>query len=92
MDVHHVDDEHLLTARLSLRRPTHADIDEIFRIHSDRQACAHNPSDMLATRNDAEDLYRRRDEHWNRHGFGYWVIRRRDGHQREEIAGSAASS
>lgn len=87
MDVHHVDNEFLLTARLSLRRPTHADIDAIFRIHRDRQACAHNPSDMLATRSDAEDLYRRWDEHWNRHGFGYWVIRRYDGHQRAAIAG-----
>jgi ribosomal-protein-alanine N-acetyltransferase len=87
MDVYHVDSESLLTARLSLQRPTLADIDAIFRIHRDRRACAHNPSDMLATRSDAEDLYCRWDEHWNRHGFGYWVIRRRDGHQRVVIAG-----
>ncbi|MFW6205141.1 MAG: GNAT family N-acetyltransferase [Actinomycetota bacterium] len=93
---HGVDNEQLLTARLRLRRPTPADIDAIYHIHRDPQACAHNPSDMLATRGDAEDLYRRWDEHWKRHGFGYWVIRsqavvraagglpaRVDGHQPE---------
>jgi ribosomal-protein-alanine N-acetyltransferase len=69
----------LLTARLSLRRPGPADIDAIYRVHHDPRACAHNPSDLLATRADAEDLYRRWDEHWRRHGFGYWVIRPRDG-------------
>jgi [ribosomal protein S5]-alanine N-acetyltransferase len=71
------DNEELLTARLSLRRPTPADIDVIYAIHRDSRACAHNPADMLTTRADAEDLYRRWDEHWQRHGFGYWVIRAR---------------
>ncbi|MCU7730339.1 GNAT family N-acetyltransferase [Actinoplanes sp. KI2] len=82
-----MDGEELLTARLSLRRPTPADIEEIFRIHRDRQACAHNPADMLATRSDAADRYRRWAEHWDRHGFGYWVIRRRDGHRHAAVAG-----
>jgi len=71
------DNEEMLTARLSLRRPTPTDIDVIYSIHRDPRACAHNPADMLATRADAEDLYRRWDEHWQRHGFGYWVIRPR---------------
>lgn len=69
----------LLTARLSLRRPGPADIDAIYRIHRDPEACAHNPADQLATRADAEDLYRRWDQHWQRHGFGYWVVCLRDG-------------
>lgn len=73
--------EELLTARLSLRRPTPADIDAIYAIHRDRRACAHNPSDMLANRAGAESLYRRWDQHWQRHGFGYWVIR----HGRESL-------
>jgi ribosomal-protein-alanine N-acetyltransferase len=77
----------LLTARLSLRRPSPADIDAIYRIHRDPAACAHNPSDMLAERSDAEDLYRRWDEHWRRHGFGYWVIRPRPGYRPEAILG-----
>lgn len=84
---HRFDNEELLAARLSLRRPTTADIDAIYRIHRDPKACTHNPSDMLATRGDAADLYRRWDEHWNRNGFGYWVIRARDGHQPEATVG-----
>ena len=82
-----VDHEQLLTARLSLRRPVAPDIDTIYRIHSDPQACAHNRSDMLATRSEAEHLFRRWDEHWQRHGFGYWVIHTRDGHRPEAILG-----
>jgi ribosomal-protein-alanine N-acetyltransferase len=65
------------TARLTLRRPDRADIDAIFAIHHDPEACRHNPSDLLATLTDAEDLFRRWDEHWRRHGFGYWVVRDR---------------
>jgi ribosomal-protein-alanine N-acetyltransferase len=68
------DHQQLLTARLSLRRPGPADIDAIYRIHHDPRACAHNPADLLATRADAGDLYRRWDLHWHRHGFGYWVV------------------
>ncbi|MEO3815054.1 GNAT family N-acetyltransferase [Plantactinospora sp. B24E8] len=69
--------EELLTRRFSLRRPTPADVDTIHRIHRDPEACAHNPGDMLASRPEAEDLYRRWDSHWREHGFGYWVIRPR---------------
>ncbi|WP_189195546.1 GNAT family N-acetyltransferase [Micromonospora fulviviridis] len=66
--------EELVTARLSLRRPTPADIDLIYDVHSDPRACAHNPADMLSTRDEAEDRYQRWDGHWQRHGFGYWVV------------------
>ena len=71
--------EQLLTARLSLRRPTPADIDVIHAIHSDERACAHNPGDLLLSRADAAELYHRWDEHWRRYGFGYRVIRPRRG-------------
>jgi RimJ/RimL family protein N-acetyltransferase/SAM-dependent methyltransferase len=70
--------EELVTARLSLRRPAPTDVDVIFSINSDQRACAHNPSDMLATRDEAHQLFRRWDQHWLRFGFGYWVVRRRD--------------
>jgi [ribosomal protein S5]-alanine N-acetyltransferase len=70
--------EELVTSRLSLRRPAPADVDAIFSINSDRRACAHNPSDLLASRDEAHELFRRWDEHWSRLGFGYWVVRRRD--------------
>jgi RimJ/RimL family protein N-acetyltransferase len=79
--------EEMLTPRLSLRRPIPADIDTIYSIHSDRKACAHNPADMLTVPTDAEDLYRRWDEHWQRHGFGYWVIRTRHGYEPGEPIG-----
>lgn len=67
-------DEDLVTTRLWLRRPTPADIDLIHTVHSDVRACEHNPADMLTTRAEAEDLYHRWDERWQRHGFGYWIV------------------
>jgi RimJ/RimL family protein N-acetyltransferase len=63
-----------VTARLSLTRPTSADIDLIHAVHSDVQACAHNPADMLTTHAEAVELYHRWDEHWQHHGFGYWIV------------------
>ncbi|WP_433384776.1 GNAT family N-acetyltransferase [Actinoplanes sp. CA-142083] len=67
----------MLTGRLELRRPTEADVDAILRIHSDPLACEHNPSDMITIRSEAVDRCRRWRAHWERHGFGYWVLRRR---------------
>lgn len=67
--------DELETARLSLRRPTAADVEAIFLLHSDKRALAHNPSDAIATREEADQLFQRWDEHWRRHGFGYWVVR-----------------
>jgi [ribosomal protein S5]-alanine N-acetyltransferase len=69
--------EELTSARLSLRRPAFADVNAIFSINSDPRACAHNPSDSLANRVEAQQLFWRWDEHWLRYGFGYWVVRRR---------------
>ncbi|BCL16391.1 GNAT family acetyltransferase [Micromonospora sagamiensis] len=69
-----IDNEELRTPRLSLRRPNDADIDTIYRIHSDPRAYAHNPADALATRAEAEERYQRWNEHWNQHGFGYWTV------------------
>ncbi len=74
----------LFTARLSLRRPTAADISAILAIHRDERACAHNPSDRLVTEAEAVDLYHRWDEHWKRHGFGYWALRT---HNESQILG-----
>lgn len=68
-------DEELLTARLVLRRPERQDTDAIFAIHSDPRACLHNPSDTLASVEEAGQLFGRWDGHWRRFGFGYWVIR-----------------
>jgi [ribosomal protein S5]-alanine N-acetyltransferase len=74
----HSGDEELLTTRLALQRPARSDVGAIFSIHHDPQACVHNPSDALATREDAERLFERWDAHWRRFGFGYWKVRWRD--------------
>lgn len=68
----------LRTGRLRLRRPVPSDVDVILEVHRDPRACRHNPSDALATRAEAEELYARWDDHWRRNGFGYWVVDRTD--------------
>jgi [ribosomal protein S5]-alanine N-acetyltransferase len=72
------DNEELLTGRLSLRRPRLADVDEILAIHTDPRTYVHNPADALTTRAQAERLYEAWNDQWQRFGFGYWVLRRRD--------------
>ncbi|MEU1282727.1 hypothetical protein [Kitasatospora sp. NPDC005856] len=65
----------LTTDRLSLLRPTEGDVDAILAVHRDPATCVHNPSDALATRAEAEELYGR----WNAvrecHGVGYRTVR-----------------
>ncbi|MET9844826.1 GNAT family N-acetyltransferase [Streptomyces ossamyceticus] len=79
--------EKLQTARLSLRRPTETDIDAIFEIHRDPETCVHNPSDALTRFEEAEALYRRWNDQWDRCGYGYWVVRRHDGEQQLGFCG-----
>ncbi|NBM20786.1 GNAT family N-acetyltransferase [Streptomyces sp. GC420] len=79
--------EELWTARLTLRRPTEADVDAIFAIHSDPGTCLHNPSDTLARPGEAEELYQCWDDQWNKYGYGYWVVRRRDSAQQLGFCG-----
>ena len=64
----------LRTERLILRRPIPTDVHAILAIHADSRAYAHNPSDALATLEEAEGLLERWGDHWERHGFGYWVV------------------
>ena len=78
MGDHRFDNEELLTARLSLRRPTHEDADAILAVHIDPQTVVHNPGDALATRDEAVHLCQRWIDHWKHFGFGYWVVRSRD--------------
>ncbi|MFF7991453.1 GNAT family N-acetyltransferase [Kitasatospora xanthocidica] len=67
--------EELTTGRLTLRRPVEGDVDAVLAIHRDPAACAHNPSDALATGAEAEELYGRWDALWERNGYGYWTVR-----------------
>lgn len=68
--------EQLHTSRLSLQRPTDADIDAILAIHRDPETCLHNPSDALTGLDEAAEPYRRWNDQWQRCGYGYWVVRR----------------
>ncbi|MEV7771018.1 GNAT family N-acetyltransferase [Kitasatospora sp. NPDC086791] len=70
--------EELTTRRLSLKRPVKGDIDAVLAIHGDPAACAHNPSDALATRAEAEERYGHWDALWRRRGYGYWTVREHD--------------
>jgi RimJ/RimL family protein N-acetyltransferase len=70
----HARNEELVTKRLSLRRPTEVAVGLIYSLHTDPRACEHNPADRLTNHTEAAALYHRWDEHWQHHGFGYWVI------------------
>lgn len=72
------DNKELLTARLSLRPPSRADVGAILSIHANPLTSLHNPSDALTTRGEAQRLFERWSDHWRRYGYGYWVVRRRD--------------
>lgn len=63
-----------MTRRLRLRPPVPADAHVVFAVHSDPAACAHNPSDALATPAAARELVERWRSHWRGYGFGYWVV------------------
>jgi [ribosomal protein S5]-alanine N-acetyltransferase len=77
----------IVTARLALRRPGPADLETIFAIHRDPEACRHNPSDLVDTLAEADHLYSRWDDHWRRHSFGYWVVETRESRKTLGFAG-----
>jgi ribosomal-protein-alanine N-acetyltransferase len=64
----------LRTSRLVLRQPVEADVDAVWRIHSDPSACAHNPGDAISTRDEAVERLRNWITHWERYGFGYFTV------------------
>lgn len=63
------------TARLSLRRPTEADVAELFRMYSDRRFWKDDPllrhTSIVKTKSQVE----RSVVGWQRHGLGPWVLR-----------------
>ncbi|MBU3066200.1 GNAT family N-acetyltransferase [Nocardia sp. NEAU-G5] len=63
----------LQTARLALRRPVPGDVDAILEIYGD----THPGVLTVTTRDGAQRIYDEWNEHWDRHGYGYWVIRLR---------------
>ena len=64
----------MLTQRLILKRPTEADIDAIFELHSDPRTNTHNPAGPMQTRAAATELFKTWDTHWCEHGYGYCTV------------------
>ena len=60
--------------RLGVRRPALADLDAVFRIHSDPRTNTHNPTGPDRGRDASRERLREWIEHWERYGFGYWVV------------------
>jgi RimJ/RimL family protein N-acetyltransferase len=74
----------ITTPRLSLSRPVPSDIEAIYRIIGDPRASRHNPTDLITSRSQADQLFASWDKQWDTRGVGYLVIRR---HGIEEPAG-----
>ncbi len=66
------------TERLSLRRPSVDDVDDVFCLLQDSLATLHNPSDALTDRDQAAALVERWRHHWDDHGIGYCAVLWRD--------------
>lgn len=69
----------LHTARLRLAVPALSDAAAILAIAGDARAVEHNPSDLIADLDAAEELVSRWLRHWDESGFGYWCVREGDG-------------
>lgn len=65
----------LETARLHLSPPTRADVAAVLAIAGDPRAVEHNPSDLVTSVAQAEELVDRWIRHWERFGFGYSCVR-----------------
>lgn len=65
----------LSTARLRLTVPALSDAAAILVIAGDPRAVEHNPSDLIADLDEAEELVSRWVRHWDERGFGYWCVR-----------------
>ena len=61
------------TERLLLRRPVAQDAAFVLTLLTDPRTTAHNPSDALASMEDAEAQLQRWDGQWEA-GLGYWIV------------------
>ena len=73
-------DPWLTTPRLILRRPTPADLDRLFAIHSDPETYRHLPNHAMTRLDQAAERLAEWSEHWETHGFGYAVVERAADH------------
>src|SRR6478735_6795330 len=57
-----------------LRRPSPADVDALFAVHSDPAVYALDPSERHPDPRYTSHWLRPFTEHWRQHGFGYWTV------------------
>lgn len=70
----------LLTRRLRLRAPQMSDLDFFIRLYSNSDVMKHiPPKGKPATTDEAEERLHRLIHHWKEHGYGMFVIERKDG-------------
>ncbi|MEH0982811.1 GNAT family N-acetyltransferase [Micromonospora sp. CPCC 205556] len=62
------------SGRLLLRRPTSADLPDVFRIHGDPRTNQFNPDGPHVGVETSVALLDQWLDHWRTHGFGYWAV------------------
>ena len=60
--------------RLGVRRPVPEDLEAVFRVHGDPRTNTHNPAGPDRDRDASRERLQEWLEHWELHGFGYWVV------------------
>ncbi|HET7571060.1 MAG TPA: GNAT family N-acetyltransferase [Gaiellaceae bacterium] len=66
------------TERLLLRRPVHADLGDLHRIHADPRSWVHKPELRHADRAESGRRLAEWLAHWEARGYGYWTIAREE--------------
>jgi RimJ/RimL family protein N-acetyltransferase len=74
-------------ALLSVRRPSFEDLDSVFAVHGDARTNVHNPAGPDRDRDASCARFRGWLDHWNEHGFGYWVVELLDGDHDPTVVG-----
>ena len=59
---------------LRVRRPVPEDLDVVFAVHGDPRTNLHNPAGPDRDREASAARLQVWLDHWDQHGFGYWVI------------------
>lgn len=67
----------LTSSRLVFCEPGQDDADAVFRVHGDPRTYAHHPSWVMVDPTQAREVPAFWRAHWQEHGFGYAVLRRR---------------
>lgn len=80
------------TARLSLRRPTDADVAELFLMYSDRRVWQDDPLLRHTSVAQTNSWVERWAAGWRRHGLGPWVLRTLHGPSAGNLVGVGGCS